>query len=343
VIVEPPDLPAHRVLDQVRANWDSSSASVEFLPVRTRSFHWVVSDAQGPRWFAIVDALDSSEERLRRIDAYAAASVLAQKLDFVVAPVADRAGRMALMLSPGYLLSVAPFSAGTALDEHGVVDEDRAAVAGLLARLHAAPRPQRLRTWKPSVGWRGDAQRGDLVRVVERDDWVAGPLSEPAGRLLNQARGAMASALTRFDLLVAAVRGAADRWVPTHGEPHGGNVLRSPDGHRLVDWRTVSFAPRERDLRVVLRVDVARARGASVDLAGETAGAHAVMQAYADAGGRPGRLSPDTFELFDLEERLSNIAASAVRLAGPHDGSDDDERSLAMLERELAGLPGDRV
>jgi spectinomycin phosphotransferase len=36
--------------------------------------------------------------------------------------------------------------------------------------------------------------------------------------------------------------------VPTHGEPHPGNVVRTADGLVLVDWETARLAEPERDL-----------------------------------------------------------------------------------------------
>jgi len=322
VIVEPTDLPAQRVLDQVRARWDDSAVRVEHAPVGVRAFHWVVADAAAPRWFATADILATSSDRLQRVRAYEVAAHLGEKLDFVVAPVHDRMGQVAVDLSPGYLLSVSRFEPGRAGPGFYADDDERVAVARLLGRLHASARPPGMRTWQPSIGWRSDAQRDDLVRVVQRDSWTAGPLSEQAGHRLNEARAAMRAALTRFDLLVAAVRGAADRWVLTHGEPHTGNVLQCPSGPRLVDWHTLALAPRERDLRHLM-------------LGATSSGP---LRAYVDAGGVPGPLSPDTLELFDLEWRLSEVAAFAVRLARPHPGSEDDLRCLADLERELGEL-----
>jgi thiamine kinase-like enzyme len=39
--------------------------------------------------------------------------------------------------------------------------------------------------------------------------------------------------------------------VPTHGEPHPGNVVRTAEGPVLVDWETARLAEPERDLWLV--------------------------------------------------------------------------------------------
>jgi spectinomycin phosphotransferase len=140
--------------------------------------------------------------------------------------------------------------------------------------------------------------------------------------MLADCRPVVQQAMRRFALLGAAVAGSADRWVVTHGEPHAGNVVGSPDGQRLVDWATLRLAPRERDLREVL---------------GESEG-NAPWFAYVEAGGRPEPLSPDALELFALEWHLSEIAEYAVLFSGPHDDTADARRSFGDLETATAAL-----
>ncbi len=322
MIVEPSDLPARRVLDQVRARWDGAAVRAEHLPVGVGAFHWMVGDAHAPRWFATADVPATADDRLQRVSGYDGAATLAAELDFVLAPTRDRNGRIAVDLSPGYLLSVTRYAVGSTGDGSFADDDERAAAAALLGRLHAMPHPPQVRPWAPAIGWRSDARRAGLVRVVRDADWTAGPLSPRAGRLLDRARPAVEAALRRFDLLVAAVRGAADRWVLTHGAPHTANLLRTEHGLRLVGWEGLALAPRERDLRTVLS-------GARTPLP---------LESYVAAGGRPGPLSSDTVELFDIEWRLGEVAEHAVRLARPHAGDPDDVRALADLESQLAVL-----
>jgi spectinomycin phosphotransferase len=111
---------------------------------------------------------------------------------------------------------------------------DRAAVTGMLARLHAVP-----------------ADPGDVpVKALELRDravieavlreragwWQTGPYGEPARVLVNDHAASLAKALDTFDELAAELAPTAGELVITHGEPHSGNLIRSDDGLLLIDW-----------------------------------------------------------------------------------------------------------
>ena len=105
---------------------------------------------------------------------------------------------------------------------------------------------------------------------------------------------------------------AVDRpWVPTHGETHTANQLRTAEGIRFVDWESLKLAPRERDLSTL------------------------VQAGYGDQV----RADRAMVELFDLEWRLSEIDAYAAWFAAPHTGTVDDRVAYGGLEGELARDP----
>jgi spectinomycin phosphotransferase len=92
---------------------------------------------------------------------------------------------------------------------------------------------------------------GDLDRP-----WTAGPFAEPTRELLRRSAGSVARRLESYDELANDVRRTPGAWVVSHGEPHSANVMRDGRGGLvLVDWDTVSLAPRERDLWMVLDSD----------------------------------------------------------------------------------------
>jgi spectinomycin phosphotransferase len=122
----------------------------------------------------------------------------------------------------------------------------------------------------------------------------------------------------RFDRLAELALGSRQAWVATHGEPHTANVLWRQGGPVLVDWESLRLAPRERDLRTVLR----GADGAEP------------LSAYVAHGGTA-ELDADMVELFDLEWWLSEVAEYAVRFHGPHDGDEDDTRFHEALLTEV--------
>jgi spectinomycin phosphotransferase len=70
--------------------------------------------------------------------------------------------------------------------------------------------------------------------------------------LLDARREQLRRLLADYDELTREI---GTGWVVTHGEPHPGNVIRTKDGPRLVDWDTVRLGPPERDLWMVIDGD----------------------------------------------------------------------------------------
>ncbi|MGZ4485051.1 MAG: hypothetical protein ACXVW8_12040 [Nocardioidaceae bacterium] len=325
MIVAPAALAASRGRAAVRAGWDEAATGIRHAPVGTAAFHWVVDGPDGPRWFVSADASPGPGTRRRLVSGYEVAAGLADHTDYVLVPQPDRSGRVTVEPAPGYLLTVVPFAAGEAGSGPLGTDAERAAVAELLGDLHSL-RPLGAPAWRPAFGWRGEDARAGLHQVLD-GPWEGGPLAELACRLVRQSRAPVTAALARFDLVAGAVQGAPDPWVLTHGRPGGGHLLRTADGLRLVGWRTLAIAPRERDLHDV----VGRAQGEQP------------LAAYGAAAGRHYRLSPDTLEMFALEAHLTEVASHALRLCRRHTGDEDDVRALADLEAELAALAERRL
>lgn len=319
---EPPDLPARRVLELVRAHWDGQVTSAEQVPTEDGAFHWAVGDDSGPRWAVTADPLDGSRRRSRLLSAYAAAARLASRLDAVLAPVAARSGAPAVDASPGYLVSVAPWADEVAAPRSDVRPE----AAALLARLHAVRAPQALPAWTPRIGVRRSTERERLLALLHEPVWRAGPCGEPARRVLHEHRDLLDESVRRLDLLAAAVTGAAGTWVPTHGAPTGTRLVRTEEGLRLRGWGHLALAPAERDLWHVLG-----------GRRGEPESDPDAELAYLAAGGSSW-VSADALELFELDWCLGEVADHGVRLAGAHSGSADDSRCLSALADELAAL-----
>ena len=330
MLAEPRDLSVETVLSGVCAGWDPAVTWAEHLPVGASAHHWQAGAEAGPRWFVTADAMADADNARRRACCYAAAAQLSAVLDFVLAPAPGLRGETTTPLPPSYLLSVAPYVEGQPVGElatgpaRGTFADDaaRADVASMLARLHTARRPAGIPTWQPRIGWRSSVRRQQLDAVRRATPWDTGPLAHPAWQVVTGAAPLLDRATRRFDLLAAAASGSIAAWVPTHGEPHAGNVLATSGGPRLVDWATLAVAPPERDLRHVLP----DAEGSDPELA------------YLASGGAPRVMSEDLLELFALESHLAEVADAAATFAAPHDGGPDDERSLEQLDTELAAL-----
>ncbi len=255
MLTEPADLDRSLLAAALADGWALVEPRLEYLPVGFGSHHWEARDGRGVRRFVTVDDLEASHRAGPDADgsfaaleqAFSTAAGL-RGLDFVVAPVPALDGSILRRLSARYALTVAPFIDGAHRDwGHWEEPEERRQVAALLHRLHAetshvaAPRRDDL-----SVQARAGLE--DAVAAIARP-WRSGPFAEPLRELVAPRVGELRSRLAAFDELAARVRADPAAWVVTHGEPHPGNTIRTPDGQLyLVDWDTTLLAPCERDL-----------------------------------------------------------------------------------------------
>ncbi|WP_211590358.1 phosphotransferase [Microbispora sp. H11081] len=325
---KPAGLAEAQLMVALTEGWGVEPHSVEYLPVGAGSYHWSVVDRRGTAWFVKVADLgvedagrDAAFDLLGRSFGAALALRRDAGLDFVLAPIPATTGASIRRLNSRYALSVFPMVAGTAGNFGTHRPEDRAEVVDLLAALHEAT---------PIVA--DVAARADLV-LPARDrleealgdldrEWTGGPHAEPARTLLSVHAGRIRRLLADFDRLVDQVRSTAAEWVVTHGEPHPGNVMRTPAGPRLIDWDTVQIAPPERDLWM-LTPALARMLGEN------PVGDDDVLVRYTRATGRT--VTPAGLALYPLWWRLADIAIFVDELRRPHGAGEDIAASLRYL------------
>ncbi|GCD88533.1 phosphotransferase family protein [Nocardioides sp. LS1] len=284
------------VLAAVRATWSSEVDAVAHLAVGFGAHHWVASTSGGPLLFVTLDALGARHSFASLSAAYAGAATLASAgLSFVVptlsvVPFGDGA------------LSATPWVEGEVAGSGPLAcAEDARESAAQLAALHAADPPAGIPAWAPLV--LADFAETLLARLDH--PWDTGPFGE-------RARSALCSHADDVVRWVATYHRLADEartlpWVPTHGEPHTRNMIRTADGLVLVDWESLKLAPRERDLRTL------------------------VDSGHADLA----RAHPPMLEMFDLEWRLDEVAQYAAWFEAPHTGSASDEVAIGGLLEEL--------
>jgi spectinomycin phosphotransferase len=303
VVLESPDfVSGPEGLEALRAGWAVEVDAVEYLPVGFGAHHWRASCADEPRLFVTLDRVGRRHTAESLEAAYTAAAELAAGgLEFVVPCLPDLEGCRTAPLA-GHRLSCVPWLAGKPVGTSAIKSDDVARQnAEALGRLHAATPPATIASWGPRVG----ESFGDSVAQLTRTPWRTGPYGEPARRAVVQ----QLDSIRRWtDAYHELCRRAEDHpQVPTHGEPHTANQLRTGNGIVFVDWESLALAPRERDL------------GTLVD------------SGYAD----PADPDWDMVELFDLEWRLTELAEDPAWLSQPHTGTGSDRTAYADLLTEL--------
>jgi spectinomycin phosphotransferase len=298
VLEPPPEVGDADLLAEVRRAWDPDVDRVSYLAVGFGAHHWAAYVGAERTLFVTYDRTAGRNDGFPELEAaYDGAVTLRDRgLEFVIAPLRGRAGRVLVPFARG-ALSCTPWRDGTSEEPL-----DLAWTIAALRRLHATAPPTGLVRWRPKVG-------PDLAETLASSTargWGPGPYADAAragvlGRLDDTARWT-----ERYHHLAGVAR--ARPWVATHGEPHSDNQLLTADGRFLIDWDTLRLAPAEVDLRVLVE------NGARPD----------------DVGA-----DPEMLELFDLEWRLDEINQYAAWFAAPHTGSRDDEIAFGGLLHEL--------
>jgi spectinomycin phosphotransferase len=229
----PSDLSTDDIRASLAAGWGITADTVDYRAVGFGSHHWAVD---GTRWFVTADPVSPHLEAALR----AAVDLRGAGLEFVVAPVVTNSGRATQPAGRDYLLAVYPHVEGVSGDFGPLEPDRKPEISAMLARLHATPAPPTVEPLDLDV-----PQARELHEA--RHTIGDGPYGRRANELLREKSGLIDELLGEYEELKKTLP-PPDEWVVTHGEPHPGNILRTPGGLRLVDWDTVRLAPAGRDL-----------------------------------------------------------------------------------------------
>lgn len=305
------------VADALRERWLLDVVELDYAAVGYGGYHWTAVDTAGARWFATASRVtDPADIADLRATMTAVRELADAGLDFVVAPVPAIDGAVVSQSGASYAITVFPFIDGVPLHWRDALSPtDRLLVVHMLAALHTAARPRRpvpIRDLNPR-------SRGQLeIALRERDrPWRGGPYSEAARALISNHADALMTALAGYDELVEEVA-ATSSLVLTHGELHPGNLIRSGDTFRLIDWDTAGLAPPERDLWSILS-----------DTGAETA-------RYAELTDH--QVSRAALALYRQRWDIDEIGLTLADLRGPHHQDKDTEVGWAALVASVQGL-----
>jgi spectinomycin phosphotransferase len=307
------------VVAALARQWAITVQDLSYLPVGFGGYHWLAVDQNGSRWFVTVSDMAAPSRPLPDLPAaMQTAAWLATEagLEFVVAPVPTTAGEVVGSLSSRHALTLFPYlDAAPGRFENPIGDGDRGAIIDMLAALHAAI----------PAGIQVPSRPLELASRLAIDQalaslgvpWRGGPYAEPGRALLATYERQLRKAFARFDGLVDQVRRADGPAVITHGEPHPGNLLRTPAGLRLIDWDMTALARPERDLWWVISGDQDAAR-------------------YTRRTGW--LIDQDALALYRLRWGLEDIAEFLSEIRGPHQRTADARMYLTGLREALESL-----
>ncbi|MCW2884119.1 MAG: phosphotransferase [Streptosporangiaceae bacterium] len=327
VLTPPRGLSDNDLVSALADGWNLDVASIAYRPVGFGSHHWSVIDTCGTRWFANVDELDAHVQApeeppsqvLHRLRAsFTTAIALSDHgLDFVVAPISAHDGRPLIPLGDRLAVSLYPFIDGQSFHWGEYSDPDhRDAVLDMIVAVHTSPRT----TWRDAA--RDDftiAHRAHLETALTGPGTCgiehSGPYTSRAANLLTANAAPIRRTLKSYDALVEEAHSYADRSVLTHGEPHLGNTMLTPDGWKLIDWDTTLVAPPERDLWTI------------------DPGDGSILAAYHQATGVTP--IPSMIELYTLQWDLTELAVYWNQFRNLHYGDDNDHEGWQDLRERI--------
>jgi len=301
--------------------WQIRAVTTRYAPVGGGSYHWVVRDDRGERWFATVDDLDVKawlgDSRsmvlagLRRAMNTALALRRDARLPFVLAPEPASGGDTVRPGGVRHAVAVFRFARQPAGQfGQALSGGERNALTDMLAALHQATPAVAAGAPVAPIGLplreTLEAALGELSRP-----WRGGPFAEPARALLAGTAGQVGQLLRAFDRMTGPV--AAREPVISHGEPHPGNILGTGNHRLLIDWDTVGLAPPERDLWMVAGEQVRR---------------------YTRLTGRS--VEPAMLAWYRLRWALDDISAFVHQLRSGHRRTADAEHAWRSLQDTVA-------
>jgi spectinomycin phosphotransferase len=324
-MLEKPDLPDEQLISCVRDGYGLPVADIAFLPLGfdvNTAVYRVVADAT-PYFL-----------KLRR-GAFDAAAVAIPRflhdrgIAQVIAPIETRSGRLWTRLD-AFTVVLSPFVEGENGYDRDLSDRQWMDLGAALKGIHTTDVPPALgrhiprETYAPR--WR-DMVREFLARA--EDTPFADPVAAELAAFLRAKRATIADLVGRAERLGDALRARSPASVLCHADIHAGNVLLAADGALyIVDWDTLIFAPKERDLMFV--------GGGVGDVWRDAREGALFYQGY----GRT-EVDPVALAYYRYERIVEDIAAFCEQLLLTDEGGADREQSLRYLVGSF--LPGSVV
>jgi spectinomycin phosphotransferase len=248
-VLEPPDIAPVTIAARLLAEYDLRASDVGFLPlgadVNTAVYR--VTSVDGAPYFL----------KLRRGDfdplTVAIPHLLhEQGIRQVIPPILTRAGQLSARLDP-FTFILYPYLAGCDGYAREMSPAQWRELGSALRGLHEAVLPPALVGSLPHETYTGrwrDVVQGFQALVVGTA--FSDPVAAQCAAFLHEQRELVTHMVRRAEELAADLQVRGVRFVLCHGDMHPGNTHLTEDGGLyVVDWDTMLFGPKERDLMAV--------------------------------------------------------------------------------------------
>ena len=323
-MLEKPELEDQSIIDCLQTEYGLRVEAIAFLPLGADQNTAVYRATTG-------DPADYFV-KLRR-GAFDEASVAVPKylgelgIPHIIPPLATRAGRLWANLAP-FKLILYPYVEGRDGFERNLSDSQWVEFGAALKRFHGAGIPPAITGGLPreefSPRWR-DTVRLFLERIQR--ETFAEPVAAELAAFLSSKRDETLDLVARAEGLAQRLREQTPAFIVCHADMHAWNLLVCDGGDfYIVDWDTLMFAPRERDLMFI---------GAGLGGRGHTPREE---EALFYQGYGPTRIDPAALAYYRYERIVEDIAVYCEQLFLSDEGGEDRCQSLGYLKSNF--VPG---
>lgn len=324
-MLEKPDLADERIAACLRETYDVPAAQIMFLPLgadeNTAVYH-ITTDATTYFLKLRSGIFDETSVLLPKF-------LHDQGIRQIIPPLAAKTGQLWTNLGD-FKAFLCPFIDGQNGYERPLTDDHWRELGATLRQIHTAVIPptltRHIRRETFSAQWR------DVVRQA-LGEWVTAVYADPVARdcaaFLHSKREQITVLVTRTEQLAQTLRAETPAFTLCHADLHAGNVLLNDQAFYVVDWDTLLFAPKERDLMFA---------GAGLFGHGRSPAEEERLfyQGYGET-----EVNLAALAYYRRERIIEDIAIYCQQLLLTHDGGADRAQSLYYLKSNF--LPGSTI
>ena len=196
--------------------------------------------------------------KLRHISGFRASAVIVPKflsdlgIAQIIPPLPTCTGELWVRFG-SYNMIVFPFVQGKNGFEQPLTAAQRIEFGRALKKVHTAELPESISKEIPRETFSGKWHilLAQFMAQIEHDTFTD-PIAQELATFLNGKRKEIDQLLHKFAWLLAAFPAQASEFVLCHADIHAWNLLLTPENQLyMVDWDTLIFAPKERDLMFI--------------------------------------------------------------------------------------------
>lgn len=170
----------------------------------------------------------------------------------VIPPLVTQTGQLWADFHP-YKMILSPFIEGHSGFEQPLTDRDWVEFGRILRKFHSAAIPQKLTKDIPresfSPRWRQSVKM--FLARIQKEVYQE-PIAAQMVTYLNSRRDEIFTLIERSEQLARIIQPHPPKFILCHADIHVGNLLIADTGAvYMVDWDTLIFAPKERDLMFI--------------------------------------------------------------------------------------------